>query len=414
MKETVILRIYYMNERDTTMNETRQYEETIDLLSLIVQALRKWPVLLTAMLIGAALLGGYKVLVPVDHHSQIEAMQEKIDANLKTLENNERTIETNKWSIEKDKKKIAEDKKILPVRKDQLTHWKELLTSLKGALKESQDLLTDPSLTADQHAATVVQLNTLTENILKVSAQIEEAERQIPDTEIEIKDLEEEIKTLEKRIEDIIEGNEELQEQIDEQEKQIADLSDTRVRPKTVLKYAILGAALGAFIFCGVIFLQFIFNYRLRTSGELKERYNYPILGEFSSEAAKKHGKFGQWLDKLSGDVQTLPEEQQVYELIAAGVQAPEAALPMQLAVTGTVSKGTLSQVGEQLKSLLPDTYKIKVETNPVYNATFLADLKQYTVLLVEAKGASDKREIEKLAEVLHRNEVKVIGAVVK
>lgn len=100
------------------MNETRQYEETIDLLALMVKALRKWPVLLAAMLIGAALLGGYKALIPVDNTSAIETLQEELDENLKTLENSEGTIEATEWAIEKNKKRIAEDKRMLPVRKD--------------------------------------------------------------------------------------------------------------------------------------------------------------------------------------------------------------------------------------------------------------------------------------------------------
>ena len=345
------------------MNETRQYEETIDLLALMVKALRKWPVLLAAMLIGAALLGGYKGLVPVDNTSAIEAIQLELNENLKTYEGNKKTIETSGWN--------------------------ELLVSLESSLTECQAMLTDPSLTANEYAEIITQVNVLTGNILNVKTKIES-------------------------FEDLLEENEELQKQIDEQEAQIVDLSVTRASLKAVLKYAIVGVMLGAFIFCGVIFLQFILDHRLRTSGELKERYNLPILGEFSSEAAKRHGKFDQWLDKLSGDVQTLPDDKQVYELIAAAVQTSAATLPMQLAVTGTVNKEIMGQVGEQLKSLLPDTYAIKLETNPVYNAAFLADLKKYTVLLVEAKGVSDKREIEKLAEVLYRNEVKVIGAVVK
>lgn len=395
------------------MNETREYEETIDLLALMVQALRKWPVLLVAMLIGAALLGGYKGLVPVDHTAEIGTIQSAIDANLATIANNEKVIETNELSIKNNERMIAESKNLRSIREDQIAQWEELLDSLKGTMKESQHLLTDLSLPEEQYAAIVEQINALTENILKVYAQIEA----IPDTETEIKNFELEIETIEKSIEDIIEVNEELQKQTDKLEAQLTTLPRTRtggVNLGTVLKYAVLGAAVGAFVFCGVIFLQFIFDHRLRTSCELKERYNLPILGEFSSEAAKKHGKFGQWLDKLSGDVQTLPGEQQVYELIAAGVQASVAALPMQLAVTGTVSKEILGQIGEQLKSLLPDTYKIKVEANPVYNAAFLVELKQYTVLLVEAKGVSDKMEIEKLAEVLQRSQVKVVGAVVK
>ena len=397
------------------MNETRQYEETIDLLALMAQALRKWRMLLLAMLVGAVLLGGYKGLVPgdVDNTSAIAAIQSQIDANLVSIENNEKDIEANELSIENIQKQIAESKNLRPIRKDQIAQWEELLDSLKSTLNESQHLLTDLSLPEEQYAAIVEQINALTENILKVHAQIEA----IPDTETEIKNLESEIKTIEKSIEDIIEVNEKLQEQTDELEAQITILPETRmggVSLGTVLKYAIIGAALGTFIFCGMIFLQFILDHRLRNSGELKERYSLSVLGEFSSEAAQKHGRFGQWLDKLSGDVQTLPDERQVYELIAAGVQTSIATPPIQLAVTGTVSKGILDQIGGQLRSLLPNTYEIKVETNPVYNATFLVDLKQYTVLLVEAKGVSDKREIEKLAEVLHCNEIKVIGAVVK
>lgn len=394
------------------MNETRYYEETIDLLALMVQVLRKWPVLLTAMLIGAALLGGYKVLVPreMGNTDAIAAIQAQIDANLASIANNEKAIETNELSIENIQKQIAESKNLRPIRKNQIAQWEELLDSLKSTLDEGQHLLTDLSLPEEQYAAIVEQINALTENILKVHAQIDA----IPDTETEIKNLEAKIEAIEKSIEDIIEVNEELQEQTDELEAQLATLPEGDISFGAVLKYAVLGAVLGAFIFCGVIFLQFILDHRLRASGELKEKYDLPILGEFSSEAAKKHGKFGRWLDKLSGDVQTLPEERQVYELIAAGVQASAAALPMRLVVTGTVSKEILDQIGEQLKSLLPDTYKIKVETNPVYNAAFLVDLKQYTVLLVEVKGVSEKKDIEKLSEVLQRSEVKVIGAVVK
>lgn len=438
------------------MNDSRQYEETIDLLAVMVKALRKWRVLLAAMVIGAALLGGYKMLGPVDNTSAIEGIETKIegietqieaietkikptqtemDKNLETHRTNERTIETRRGSIERDKKTIVKDKEMISVQKGELARWEEMLVPLESSLKETQDMLADPSLTAEQHADIVVQLNSLMGNVLNVSARSSTAKQQISNLETEIEKLENEIETFEEDIKDLLEKNGKLQEQIDKQEEttgkrgaeiekleaeieeleaQLPDLSAARAGLKTVLKYAILGAVLGAFVFCGVIFLQFILDRRLRASVDLKERYNFPILGEFSSEDAKKHGKFGQWMDKLSGDVQTLPEEQQVYELIAAGVRTSVEELPVHLAVTGTVSRELLDQIGGQLKSLLPNTYGIKVETNPVYNAAFLADLKQYTVLLVEAKGVSDRREIDKLAEVLCRNKVKVVGAVVK
>ena len=54
------------------------------------------------------------------------------------------------------------------------------------------------------------------------------------------------------------------------------------------------------------------------------------------------------------------------------------------------------------------------MQANPVYNAEFLAQLKEYAVLLVEAKGISDRQEIAHLAEVLYRSNVTVLGAVVQ
>ena len=161
------------------------------------------------------------------------------------------------------------------------------------------------------------------------------------------------------------------------------------------------------------VFLQFIFNKTLQTASELSERYTFPILGEFLSDKAKTHKKFGQWLDKLIGDVQTLPDDQQVYELVAAGIRASVVELPVKLVITGTVEEIKLKEIGNTISKLLPEGYIVEIASNPVYNAKFLANLKQYEILLVEAKGVSQKPEIAKLVDMLQRNEIKIVGSVI-
>ena len=73
-----------------------------------------------------------------------------------------------------------------------------------------------------------------------------------------------------------------------------------------------------------------------------------------------------------------------------------------------------LEEVSGILKTMLPDCYVIEAQINPVYHAVFLAKLREYTVLLVEAKGVSNKEEIAKLMKLLKRTEVPVIGAVIR
>ena len=62
-----------------------------------------------------------------------------------------------------------------------------------------------------------------------------------------------------------------------------------------------------------------------------------------------------------------------------------------------------MQEVCEKLGALLPDSYTVTKAENPVYNAASLADLKQYTILWVEAKEVSDKKEVDRLAELVKK-----------
>ena len=82
--------------------------------------------------------------------------------------------------------------------------------------------------------------------------------------------------------------------------------------------------------------------------------------------------------------------------------------------VTGTVSMDTLNLVYENLKNHFPqNSYSLCIGENPVYNENSMLKLKECSVLLVESLEQSEKKEINKLAELIDVSKAKVVGAVV-
>lgn len=395
--------------------DNTQYEESIDLLGLAAGILRKRWWLVMACLAGALVLGLYKgVLRPGDsgNAAEIAKLQEEIDTSTETLTKNEDEIATNGTTIAANQEKIAANDELLVTQQALQATLQNNLTALQTTLEQSQAVLADPNASSERTAEVIVQLLNLTNDITELDGQLNTAATRVNNTKKDTTNLQADIDKMTASNEKLEAANAELRTAISEKRTQVEKLNSSGGLMQ-IVKYAVMGAVLGAFVFCGIVFLKYFRDKTLRNSAELKEKYDLPILGEFCSAAALKHSKFEKKLDQLSGDVQTHPEKRQVYDLIAAGIQASGEDLPMRLAVTGTVDKEILREVSGWLCKFLPEEYEVLMASNPVYNPGFLAELRQYTILLVEVKKSSDKREIDKLAEVLCRNEVKVVGAVV-
>lgn len=395
--------------------DNTQYEESIDLLGLAASILRKRRRLVMACLAGALVLGVYKgVLRPGDSENaaEIAKLQKEIDTSAETLAKNEDEIAANETTIAANQEKIAANDELLVTQQDIQETLQNNLTALRTTLEQSQAVLADPDASPERTAEVIVQLLNLTNDITDLDTQLNTMATRINNTKKDTTNLQADIDKLTASNEKLETANGELRTAVSEKKTQIENLNSSG-NLKRIVKYAVMGAMLGAFVVCGIVFLKYFRDNTLRNSAELKEKYDLPILGEFCSAAALKHTKFEKMLDQLSGDVQTHPEKRQVYDIISAGIQALGEKVPMRLAVTGTVDKETLREVSGWLCKFLPEEYEILMASNPVYNPGFLVELRQYTILLVEVKQRSDKREIDKLVEVLCRNEVKVIGAVV-
>lgn len=394
--------------------ENPHYEEGINLLALIVSGLRKWKQLIIIVVMMALLFGLYKGVFKagtVGSDTEIEELQIAMDENVALLESNESTIEINETQIENYQERILSNKKLLAELQNGQSMLQNTKEMLEVTFSSTLEVMEDEALSLDQKSAIIAQLAILADDIASTNNQILSSIQQIRNVETEIKNLEMSIENLIDQNNLLDEGNGETLERITEQENEMARLNK-KVGLTPALIYAVLGGFLGFVVFYGIIFLQIVFDKKLRAADELRKHYTFPVLGEFLSAKAKEHNKFNQKLDRLTGDVQTLPEKQQVYELIAAGIQAGTS-VPVKLIITGTVEESKIQEVGSAVRQQLPDGYSVEIAGNPVYNADLLVNLKQYEVLLVEAKGVSLKPEISKLVDVLQRNEIKVVGSVV-
>lgn len=394
--------------------EKERYEENIDILSLLAEMIRKWKWLVAAVLAGALLLGIYKSGIrweKVGSEDAIAKLQDEMDANNRMIDSSNNTIASNQANIERDNERIVDKEKLLQsIRQTKAEMEENMEGSHDEVILRLQVLADDPTATIEQREFALDQISAIRSQAMDVCGQLYQISALIISTEDEIANLQKEIDGFNISTRNCTATIDDMREQLAQQQKEMDRLTDNRGR-RAMIPYIIFGGFLGGVAFCGVIFVRYITSKKLRSSQQLRDQFDLPVLGEFRSAAAEKHGKFGRMLDKLSKDVPTLPDDGKIYELIGAGVRA--AGLPERLAITGTAGKDTLEKVRENLGGCLSPDCELTVVDAPAYSADFLADIQKYTVLLVEAKGVSDRREIAKLMEIFRRNGTNVVGAVV-
>lgn len=402
-----------------TYTDAKSREETIDLAALLAAALRKWRGLLLAMLIGALLLGGYKGYAAFNKKlPDVDTVLNSVAADREDF-----TAEMIKYrdEIRAAESKIRANNEMISANDEKIKANDEYAAEINASIAELEEIRSELQLTIEQTQAALdagvsapgEELLALNIQLLSARSDVIGAERQLADLAGSLGKIKIDNAGCRKESASLIIENETLQQEIEEQMAGLEKLLDGGSAVRACIKYAVLGAILGAFIFACVILLQYVFHGKIRRGEELGELYNVQVFGEASSDDTRKHGRFDRMLDRLEGVPQTALDKQQAYELAAAGVHAAGLDKPVKLAVTGTVEGAALQEVCEKLGALLPDSYTVIKAENPVYNAAFLADMKQYTILWVEAKGASDKKEVDRLAELLWRSKVTVVGALV-
>ena len=400
------------------MNNTAEYENEIDfdLKKLCIYILRKWKVLLIAFVVGALLLGLVKAFSSpelVTDTALVEVNQTKITEYQTALSTNQSTLSTNESTIASNKNQISISEAAIEDQNQTLKDLRDVLDTHEQMLDELEAMQDTAGLTNDEQVVVLDRAAEMTGRIYDLNAEIADVRESITNYENQIETLQQDNENLEAENKTLAENIESQQTEID---RLTAEMEPKQVPVSTgdIVTCTIIGALLGIILVCIWLCIEYIFSKKLKDEQDLVGRYGFYILGVFNDINTKQQDLINRLLDKWAG-IRRDQNAEDEYRLIAAKIQMSENKQPMHhLMVTGTLPFETLQEVEAKLKSFLPaEQYEIHAAENLAYNSDVLTQIKQYEIVLVEKKDASDVREIEELAEVLKASEVHVVGAIV-
>ncbi|MCD7806203.1 MAG: hypothetical protein LUH19_02550 [Lachnospiraceae bacterium] len=419
-----------------------EYEYEIDLKDLCINVLRKWRAILLAAVVGAVLLGGFRVVSNLREEpglamssSELEAAQTEVtnankaittaetaittaETEITRLEGEitkaETTIETNEKSIDNLDNEIA-------LAESQLENLNSFLDNYNAALEKLMEAGEMDAAMAETMTNYLVQIDTIQSSILSKETEImnlyesgpklEEANEKLLET---IEDYEDQIEVQEEEIanqEDAIAQQEEL---IADLEEQMAEVAPVDLK-SGVAKYIILGAFLGVCVVCAYVFLRYCFDKTVHLEEDLTRYTRLRVLGSVDyveKDTSKKKNLIDRLLDQFSGiDSQEDHSSATQCGIAAAKIQVLTA--KKRILVTGTIEENTIQKVSDDLKKHLPQQeYEVVCAENPMYHSQELLRMVDYELVLVEAPHVTKVKELLNLIRFLKLSDVKVIGII--
>lgn len=206
-----------------------------------------------------------------------------------------------------------------------------------------------------------------------------------------------------------LKDTEEALEELEKPEKPVA-LSKSSIL-KEGIKYCILGWIAGAFLTAFGICIVYIMNGKLITDNDFKNRFGLKLLGSFTDIRKRKaFSGIDDWLDQLEGK-ENIPDES-VYNLIAVNI-SNFTDKDRSLFFTGTIEKDALKNLGMKLQEMLPER-KVGFGADMTRNVLTLQRIPEYDeIILVEVRGKSKYREIEKEVEMVLNMKKNLMGCIV-
>lgn len=368
-------------------------EEVIKSKDILIYILKNWRVLLIVMLAGAVFLGAYKGILRPDSVLISPEQEQSINEEIKK---NEDSISECTSTIDVNEHKIAANNELIETAQNDIENQKAILAKLESIISTYSN--------AGSQAV---------ESLVNANAQLATVNKTIYDYTVQISNLQEENYklsennvSLEKKLLELKKDNEKLKKTLTPQASVVGI--------RSIIKYGIFGAILGAFAVCGIAFLKCVHYKKLRSADELEERYHVRILGNLYKIPEKcNRNKIDKLINKWAGYSDTVDEEQQ-YKLISTAIQLASTGENKKVILTGTVDEALLNNVEDKMKKFLPHNkgYQLYKVTNPIYDADSLLEFKESLIILVEAKDVSYNSEISRLLELLQASKADVLGAV--
>ena len=442
------------------MNINKDYEKEISIRDILFYVLYHWRSILIVMIIGAAVLGAYRyVSLSKIHKEGGKTSEEKqYEVDLQTyhdsIDNAEAEIELNSRLL-REKLEYRADSILMKI--DPQNEWKgvrqyyvrvdenvllaladktgtqdpadALLALYASTLKNKYDfesistvlgvekkeyvdelinITSDPMTnilscevigTDEDMVHIVLEVLTQgvetihTENAQKISAH----EMELLSDEV---NLQTDVMPSEKQAElnlQIVTCREKIKEA--QQKLNLLEEEKEPIQPGSHIKrFIVIGAMLGAFIMALIYVIQYIISDKIHLSREISEHYNIPMLLDFYKSRARRRGKGIDWLiEKLEqrksvySDVDAVPDLR-----IFASNEENDNILLVSSLIEQQIEE-TDGKILEQIKKEGCKDFIFDFANNVGDFATKSAD----NVILLEKKGVSSEKKIERLIELL-------------
>lgn len=180
---------------------------------------------------------------------------------------------------------------------------------------------------------------------------------------------------------------------------------------KAGIKYGILGWFAGVFLTAFGVCVAFIMNMKLSADNDLKDLFGLKLLGRFSQMRTKRAlSCIDDWLDRLEGR-EYIPDEL-AYEMVAANVNN-FVCEGKSVFFTGIVGEENLESLVIKLQEKLPEI-KLGFGVDMTRTVSTLRRLPEYDmVILVESRGESRYRDIEREVDIIQDMKKDVIGYII-
>lgn len=188
--------------------------------------------------------------------------------------------------------------------------------------------------------------------------------------------------------------------------------------PSVSVRYIFLGMVLFAFIYMVYRLLKYILSNKLRATDDIRQIYNLTQLGMIPRETSKKRAFsfVDGWILKLRDYNKRIFSRKEATGLAAVAVkmQAKKEGLDAVYCIGSDLKEDAL-QVAEQMQTMLKeDDITINILNNVLYNQESMEQLQgAKAVFLLEKVGETLYDEIAQELELLQRQDIRVLGAVV-
>lgn len=204
----------------------------------------------------------------------------------------------------------------------------------------------------------------------------------------------------------------------EQQSEEQSALSETVIQPSVSTKYVLMGIILFAFIYAFYVFLKYILSGRIRATDDMTSLYGVPELGVISVE---KEGKkllafVDGWILKLRDWNKRRFSMEEAIGLAAVAVKmAAKKEGLNEICCIGCNLKTNAVKTADAIQNVLKDAnISMKVLNNALYDQEAMEQLLSARgAFLLERAGETLYEEISREIELLHRQEIKVLGIIV-